>query len=90
MANFVYQGPGPHVDDVIGLVRPGDVRQFDAEPDWGPWQLLTEAIAEGLPGNSQAPDLNAIRAAVQQAPAPPSPLGPPATPAAPAAKPEGS
>lgn len=44
--NYVYKGPGPHQDPVIGLVRPGDVRNFDEEPDWGPWQLLSEAIAE--------------------------------------------
>lgn len=46
MANYVFKGPGPVTDPVLGLVRPNDVRQFDAEPDWGPWQLLSEAVAE--------------------------------------------
>jgi hypothetical protein len=42
MAKYVYEGPGPHDDRQGGLVRPGDVAEFDAEPDWGPWRLLDE------------------------------------------------
>lgn len=39
MARYQYTGPGP--DESSGeLVRPGDVREFDQEPAWGPWELL--------------------------------------------------
>jgi hypothetical protein len=37
---YEYQGPGPHDDGDGGTVRPGDVREFDTEPDWGPWRLI--------------------------------------------------
>ena len=58
--NYVYEGPGPHEDPVIGLVRPGDVRQFDAEPDWGPWRKLSDAFLEASappPADPPAPEL---------------------------------
>lgn len=42
MARYTYTGPGPHDDDAGGLVHPGDVREFDEEPGWGPWELLPE------------------------------------------------
>jgi hypothetical protein len=42
--NYVYEGPGPHVDAELGLVRPGDVRWFDEEPSWGPWRPLGDAM----------------------------------------------
>lgn len=44
MANYVYEGAGPAVDPVCGLVHPGDVRQFEQEPDCPPWRLLSEAL----------------------------------------------
>ena len=35
---YQYAGPGP--DETGGeLIRPGDVREFDTDPD-GPWELL--------------------------------------------------
>ena len=38
---FQYAGPGPVPDPESGeLVHPGDVREFDAEPAYGPWELL--------------------------------------------------
>jgi hypothetical protein len=69
--NYVYEGPGPVDDPDIGLIHPGDVRDFDAEPDCPPWRLLVPddlRASEGLPGNSEAVDLDAIRAAAQSAP----------------------
>ena len=38
---FQYTGPGP-IEILSGgdLIRPGDVREFDAEPDYGPWERL--------------------------------------------------
>jgi hypothetical protein len=42
MAQYEYAGPGPIGDGDGGIVRPGDVREFGAEPDWGPWRLLDE------------------------------------------------
>lgn len=46
MANYVYKGPGPQVAPDGTIVRPNDTRPFEEEPDWGPWQLLGDAIAE--------------------------------------------
>jgi hypothetical protein len=40
MPEYEYTGPGPHDDGDGGTVRPGDVREFDTEPDWGPWRLI--------------------------------------------------
>lgn len=40
MARYVYEGPGPQDDGDGGIVRPLDVREFDAELPWGPWRLL--------------------------------------------------
>jgi hypothetical protein len=37
---YEYQGPGPHDDGDGGTVRPGDVREFAEEPNWGPWRLI--------------------------------------------------
>ena len=58
MANYVYKGPGPAVAPDGTLVRPNDTCIFDEEPSWGPWQLLSEAIAE-----ASAPVLDRIAAA---------------------------
>lgn len=39
MARYQYTGPGP--DESSGeIIRPGDVREFGVEPDWGPWECL--------------------------------------------------
>lgn len=41
MAKYRYAGPGP-IEILSGgeLIRPGDVREFDEEPTWGPWEQL--------------------------------------------------
>lgn len=65
MANYVFKGPGPVTDPVLGLVRPNDVRQLDKEPDWGPWQLLSDAFRE-----ASAP----VLADMQRADAPVAPV----------------
>ena len=77
--NYVYVGPGPHEDAAIGLVRPGDVRDFEEEPAWGPWQRLGEALME-----ASAPVLAAIGAKLPEGVPKPHPasvpvLAPPAT-----------
>ena len=48
--DYRYAGPGPHEDPELGLIRPGDVRQFDEEPDWGPWERA------GRPASSHGGD----------------------------------
>jgi hypothetical protein len=48
MAEYRYAGPDPVPDEDNELVHPGDVREFDAEPAWGPWELL--APPEAGPG----------------------------------------
>ena len=42
MAEYRYAGPHPVPDEDNELVHPGDVREFDTEPDRGPWELLGE------------------------------------------------
>jgi hypothetical protein len=37
---YVYEGPGPEEDGDGGIVRPLDVREFDAPPGWGLWREL--------------------------------------------------
>jgi hypothetical protein len=51
MAKYRYAGPGP-IEVVSGgeVTRPGDEREFDEEPTWGPWDLLDEPeAADGDP-----------------------------------------
>jgi hypothetical protein len=81
MAEYEYTGPGPHPDRDGGIVRPGDVREFEQEPDWGPWRLL-----EDDPGE---PELVIPPAVVITPDGPQKPAAPPAapSPAPPAASP---
>ena len=38
---YQYVGPGPVPDpETSEVVRPGDVRDFDQEPGWGPWECI--------------------------------------------------
>jgi hypothetical protein len=74
VSNYVYKGPGPHSDPVIGLVRPGDVRQFDEEPDWGPWQLLSEAFTEASDAVLTADELAELKKEADAGLAAPSPF----------------
>lgn len=47
MATYRYAGPGP-IEALSGgeVIRPGDEREFDEEPSWGPWDLIDEPKAE--------------------------------------------
>jgi len=74
MASYVYEGGNPRGDGDGGLVRPGDVREFDSEPAWGPWRLLEAGDPLLPPEPPQAvPD------------PPPAPRAVPVTPGSPAA-----
>ena len=42
MAEYRYAGPHPVPGEEGELVHPGDVREYAAEPGWGPWELLGE------------------------------------------------
>ena len=55
MAKYRYTGPGP-IEVLSGgeVTRPGDVREFDAVPDWGPWEPLDEPEAPGTGQQSGA------------------------------------
>lgn len=55
MAQYRYMGPGPHDDGQGGLVRPGDVWEWPAEPDWGPW----EPVGDGAESDPPAPPVPA-------------------------------
>lgn len=77
--NYVYEGPGPHEDPVVGLVRPGDVRNFDEEPGWGPWRRLGDAMLDAA-RTTLTPSENAALDKALGNPAPP-PLGALTTPA---------
>jgi len=68
MAQYQYAGPGPHDDGEGGIVRPGDVREFGEEPDWGPWRLLPGPEPDGAEKAAEPP--------ATQAPAP-TPVRPP-------------
>jgi hypothetical protein len=70
---YVYEGPGPQEDPELGLVKPGDEREFDAEPSWGPWRCIQPEPAE----TPQEPPPLLVD--------PPAPETPPAASTAPAA-----
>ena len=85
---YVYEGPGPHDDGDGGLVRPGDVREYDAEPPWGPWRLLAaddplnapeppESAPAPPPPPAAVPD--AVRPPAASTPPPATPLKPTGT-----------
>ena len=76
MARWRYVGPGPQEDPEGGIVRPGDVREFDAMPDWGPWEPVEDEAQE-------APEATGTPAAPAPAAAPVSPAA--ASPAPPKA-----
>ena len=70
---YVYRGPGP-VQDPEGseLTRPGDIREFDAEPAWGPWEPVKdpEATEGGDPPGPPEASPAALSAAPALNPAP--------------------
>ena len=88
MALYEYQGPGPHDDGSGTIVRPGDVREFDGEPAWGPWRLLPgddplnapeppESAPAPPPTPKAVPD--AVTPPAASTPAPAAPLAPTGT-----------
>ena len=65
MAKYRYAGPGPVPDPENEIVHPGDVREFDEEPTWGPWDRLDEPEAD-----EGSPELPSQQEASPAAPAP--------------------
>jgi len=51
MAQYRYTGPHPVTGDQGEAVHPLDVREFDEEPAWGPWELVAEPEAENGDGD---------------------------------------
>ena len=53
---YQYAGPGP-IEALSGgeLIRPGDIREFDVAPTWGPWDLIDEPAPEPAPEPVPAP-----------------------------------
>jgi hypothetical protein len=52
LVRFQYEGPGPfeirELDGTfVDLIRPGDVREYDIEPPFGPWERLDPETDEG-------------------------------------------
>ena len=43
---YAFDGPMPDADPSGELVHPGDVREIETEPEWGPWRVLDEPPAE--------------------------------------------
>lgn len=74
MPMFRYDGPDPVPGDDGEIVRPGQVAEMDAPPDWGPW---SEVAGEDGGGPERPRD----------APPPAAPAPPPARPAKPATPP---
>jgi hypothetical protein len=71
---YEYQGPGPHEDDEGGIVRPGDVREFAEEPNWGPWQLVEpDGPALAAPPDGKSPPPAAAVVITPDGPKPPPP-----------------
>lgn len=60
MPEYVFEGPQPDVTGAGELVHPGDVRDFEEEPDCPPWRLLEEEApappppAAGTPATTPA------------------------------------
>jgi len=67
---YVYDGPGPQEDPVLGLVKPGDERELGEEPSWGPWRCLDEPRepAERTPPPDEPPETGTTTAADTPAP----------------------
>jgi hypothetical protein len=91
MAQHRYTGPHPVPDEDGELVHPGDVREFEADPAWGPWELIEEE-ADGAAGSGPAPaaeaDTGSTAPAAAAVPVPVSPA-PVSTFSAPPVTPEG-
>ena len=55
MARYRYAGTDPQPDPEGGIASPGDVREFEGEPAWGPWELLPDEADGGAVSDSAAP-----------------------------------
>jgi hypothetical protein len=66
------------------LIRPGDVREYDEEPAFGPWELLDKGEPDGPEGpgseGSEAGAQADAGSTAPAAPAAPSFVTPPAAP----------
>ena len=79
-----YAGPGPHDATMVGggIIRPGDVAEFDEEPDFGPWEDVDEpeAAPEVIPVKEQiaagVPPEATVTIADQRNGVPPPPIPP--------------
>lgn len=80
MAEYVFRGPQPDVDDAGELVHPGDVREFSDPPDCPPWELV--------PGQEPPPPAGGLAETPPELAAQ-GILARGVQPAAPAVKPEG-
>lgn len=76
MPRFRYAGPDPVPGDDGEIVRPGEVREMDQPPDWGPWEPVPddpgdqdEPLPLDVPVAAPAP----VRRAAPAAAAPPAP-----------------
>jgi hypothetical protein len=78
VARYRYAGGGPQEDGDGGIVRPGDERDFEGEPLWGPWVLIDE---DGGAVSDSAPPVTAPPAPAPASPAPASPAPPASLPA---------
>jgi hypothetical protein len=45
MPRYRFAGYAPVPDPENELVHPGDVREYDTEPEWGPWEPLDAPVA---------------------------------------------
>jgi hypothetical protein len=55
LPRYRYAGPAPVPDPDNELVHPGDVREYDEEPAWGPWELPATPEAEPADGGPPPP-----------------------------------
>jgi hypothetical protein len=68
VARYVYEGQHPEEDPAGQLVRPLDVREYDAPPPWGAWRQLDDADPQAPPEPPRA---------VPPPATPPAPVTPP-------------
>jgi hypothetical protein len=71
LKKYAYAGPDPIPDGEGGIVRPGEVREMDELPPWGPWAEVAEdgAAPAAEPVPAKAPPA-ASKTASAKAPAP--------------------
>jgi len=84
---YRYIGPGP-IEVISGgeITRPGDEREFEEEPTWGPWELIEEAAHGAAGSGSEAAaqaDSGGAATAAASVPVPAASLTPPAAPITP-------